>query len=297
MISTNEAGRQRLDAFLDRLRAADLTEVADVLREERRTEDPADLLEVYLNEVRVGLELVEPFLRPGVRILEVGCGAGVLTGFLRSEGFEILGIEPGGGGGFGFMPALQRTVARELDEGSRPEILPITAEELAPTEHGLFGLIFSVNVLEHVMRLEEAMVALAAVLAPTGRMAHTCPNYAFPYEPHLSIPLVPGAPKLTRFVLPRAVRQRWAVWSTVNFVTAGRLRRAARGAGLDCELEPGVAARSFERLSKDPIFRRRHPGALAAVADTPILGRLTLAALRAIPPGSATPMVAHMTHR
>lgn len=298
-MSAPDARLERLETLLDRLRTLDLTEAGEVLRQAQRPHDAAELLEVYLNEARVGLRLVEPYLVPvpGRRILEVGAGAGVLTAFLQSEGFEVVGIEPGGGGGFGFMPALQRAVAEELDPDERPSILPLAAEQLDREEHGLFDLIFSVNVLEHVMALDEAMAALAGVLAPGGRMIHTCPNYAFPYEPHLAIPLVPGAPKLTRFVLPGAVRRQRSVWDTVNFITARRLRGVAARAGLVCELEPGVAARSFARLAEDPIFRRRHEGLVATVAGTPILGRLALAALCALPPGLATPMVARIAHR
>ncbi len=297
MNSAGEARRERLEGFLDRLRAVDLGELVDVLRRERRTEAPAELLEVYLNEVRVGLDLVEPFLQPGVRILEIGCGAGVLTSFLKAEGFEILGIEPGGGGGFSFMPALQRTVARDLDETASPEVLPITAEELKVAEHGRFDLIFSVNVLEHVMRLEEAMAALAEVLESEGRMVHTCPNYAFPYEPHLSIPLVPWAPSLTRFVFSRTIKRHRAIWQTVNFVTARRLQRIARDVGLVCELEPGVIARSFARVVEDPIFRQRHEGLITRIATSRVLAPVALFALKRLPPGLATPMVVQMVHR
>jgi SAM-dependent methyltransferase len=240
---------------------------------------------------------VEPHLKPGLQILEIGCGPGVLTAFRRAEGHDVLGIEPGDEGGFGFMPALQRAMARELDAGERPEIEPLPAEGLDADEHGRFDLMFSVNVLEHVFALEEAIRALAAVLAPDGRMIHTCPNYAFPYEPHLSIPLVPGAPRLTRFLLRRSVRRQRRVWDTVSFVTARRLRKLSHRAELDCELEPGTTARAFSRLADDPVFRRRHAGWLARIARTPVVGSAVGGLLRAIPSSLATPMVAQMTHR
>src|SRR6185369_16311116 len=97
------------------------------------------------------------------------------------------------------------------------------AAELDPARDGLFDVIFSINVLEHCQPLPETVLALSKVLAPGGMMIHTCPNYRVPYEPHFRLLLVPFAPRLTARLIPRLASD--PLWQSLNFVTAGDLRR------------------------------------------------------------------------
>ncbi len=253
-------------------------------------------LTTYLNEAQVGLELVAPALRPGARILEVGCGVGILTAFLSGEGFDVVGIEPGAKGGFGFMPAMSQAIAEALPEASRPVILPIGGEDLDPRSHGSFDLIFSVNVIEHVMQLDDAIAAMTRVLSARGRMMHLCPNYAFPYEPHLAIPLLPGAPNLTRYVFPRTIERNKHVWNTVNFVTAGRIRALARMNRLSVDFEPGVMGRFFDRVRHDKVFSARHPGIVGRLASSSLAGAAASRLLSALPASMASPMIFTFEH-
>jgi SAM-dependent methyltransferase len=170
------------------------------------------------------------------------------------------------------------------------------AEHLDPDTHGRFDLIFSANVVEHIQPLGAAIGALSRVLAPGGVMRHVCPNYHFPYEPHLAIPLVPFAPKLTCHVLSSKIASNGHIWRTLNFVTATRMRRLARANGLDIEFEKGVMGRFFGRLREDPVFARRHRGLLTSIAKTTVVGPLIESFLRAIPPMAATPMIMTLKH-
>ena len=107
------------------------------------------LLDTYLSEAKVGWELIAADLSKHSRILEVGSGIGVLTAFLKSQGYEILGLEPGEKGGFSFMTALSQALMKQLEPGLVPQILDMGAEELSLEAHGSFDLIFSVHVMEH----------------------------------------------------------------------------------------------------------------------------------------------------
>ena len=247
-------------------------------------------LETFSNEAIVGLELIAPYLAERRRILEVGCGVGILTHFLQAQGFDVVGIEPGADG-FGFMPVIRAAITDQISASARADELLIGAEKLDPSEHGQFDLIFSVNVMEHIMELEEAMKAMSDVLAPTGMMVHLCANYRFPYEPHLGIPIVPGAPKLTRYVFPAAIGRQQRVWNNINFITASRADRLARRNGLRLRLEPGAMAQFFDRLRSDSMFRSRHPGLIGRLADSRLLGRTVSGMLRLIPAQLATPMI------
>jgi hypothetical protein len=117
-------------------------------------------------------------------------------------------------------------------------------------------------------------------------MVHNCPNYTVPYEPHFGIPLLPIRPASTQRVLPSSITST-GLWRSLNFVTARDVRRIAARHGATVEFERGLLADSIDRFA-EPEFAARHPG-IGRVAGA--LGVLT-PALRRLPPGLATPMIA-----
>ncbi len=253
------------------------------------------LLEIYCNEARVGLTLIAPGLRPGLRILEVGSGIGLLSSVLAAAGYEIIGIEPGASG-FGFMPALAAIIADQFPAAAPFTPLPIGAEALNRAAHGMFDLIYSVNVLEHMAELDAAMAAMSGVLAKGGAMVHMCPNYAFPYEPHLTMPLVPGFPALTRHIFPARTRLYPGLWESLNFITARRLRKTAEQSGLSASFQPGTMGQMVRRLLTDPVLARRQGRFIRLAAS--IATRTGLLALVDIMPHAlATPMVVTLTKK
>jgi 2-polyprenyl-3-methyl-5-hydroxy-6-metoxy-1,4-benzoquinol methylase len=284
--------RRRLETLIAKIAAADHSAMLS-----ERCNLPVDyvrlLLDTYCNEARVGLGLIEPSLEPGLRVLEVGSGIGLLASTLAAEGVDIVGVEPGAAG-FGFMPALASIVSAHA--GSPPPFaaLPIGVAELDPDTHGRFDLIYSVNVLEHLMELDAAVAAMSRVLAPGGAMVHMCPNYAAPYEPHFTMPLIPGAPRLTKYLFPKRVRLYPGLWEELNFITAGRLRRLARRNALQISFDRGTTGEMVRRILTDPILARRQ-GRLVRLAATIVRASGALAIVDRIPPSLATPMTARLS--
>src|SRR4029078_9138827 len=115
--------------------------------------------------------------------------------------------------------------------GVTPRILPLQAQELNRAEHGVFDVIFSINVIEHFQPLADNLAGLARVMSPKGIQIHTCPNYHVPYEPHFSIPLLPFAPALTVRLWRRHLRIN-PLWQSLNFITVADLRSYAAQNGL-----------------------------------------------------------------
>jgi SAM-dependent methyltransferase len=241
-----------------------------------------------VSEARLALRLLarpELALAPGDRVLEIGAGAGLTAAILARAGLGGVAIEPMIDGFDLFAHLRAELLARA------PGLPPLdrrAAAELDPARDGVFDVIFSINVLEHCRPLGPSLDAIAAVLAPGGRMLHACPNYRVPYEPHLGRPLVPFAPRLTARLAPSVARH--PMWPTLNFITAGDLARFARRAGLHCHLVPGVLADAVARLTRDPAFARRQgwAGRAARVA-------LRTGLLARVPPAWQTPMVAILT--
>jgi SAM-dependent methyltransferase len=251
------------------------------------------LLHTYCNEARVGLRLIAPVLRPGQRVLEIGSGIGLLAGIISGEGFDIMGVEPGASG-FGFMPALSAIVARCIAAEKPFQPLDLLASQLDRAAHGRFDLIYSVNVVEHIVDLDASMAAMARVLAPGGCMVHMCPNYTVPYEPHLAIPLLPFAPAATKHLFPAKARLYPGLWEGLNFVTAHRLSKLARRNGLGITFDKGIMGAMVRRILEDPVFSSRQGGVVSLIART--LDRLGAVRLvDRLPPGLSTPMVARLT--
>jgi 2-polyprenyl-3-methyl-5-hydroxy-6-metoxy-1,4-benzoquinol methylase len=248
------------------------------------------LLETYCNEARVGLALIEPSLAPGQRVLEVGSGIGLLAGILTQGGVDIVGIEPGSAG-FGFMPALEEVVRECIQAESSFVAMPIGVEALDPACHGTFDLVYSINVLEHLIEIDQAVATMASVLSKGGRMVHMCPNYAVPYEPHLQIPLIPGAPGLTRHLFPRHAKRYPGLWEGLNFISAGRLQRLAKANGLAIEFDERIMGDMVRRLLTDPILASRQ-GALVTMVAKVIEATGMQSLIDRFPPRFSTPMVA-----
>jgi 2-polyprenyl-3-methyl-5-hydroxy-6-metoxy-1,4-benzoquinol methylase len=287
-----ESERQRaLEHFLSTI---DREQVVAELRDGSGAE-PGVLrrrLDTYLNECRVGLDLIEPYLDSRPRLLEVGAGIGALSAFLATEGFDIVAIEPAGPG-FDVVEMMRRAIDAQLD-GVVREVIDAGVDEI-PAGLGLFDLVFSVHVLEHVPDVSTAIAAMQRQLAPGGRSVHVCPNYAFPFDPHFGIPLVPGRPAATAGLLPASIRSS-GMWRSLNFVTAGRVRRTAQRLDLTVDFRPGVLGEMVDRLDNDPVFRERHRR-LVSLTDL-LFHRLRLrAALDRWPAGLASPMVFELQSR
>src|SRR5260370_39813574 len=96
------------------------------------------------------------------RVLDVGCGGGILAEALAAEGAVVTGIDPSDK-----SLAAARDHARH--SGLAIDYRPGTAEDLASSGlGGTYDLVFAVDVLEHGDDLDRTLAAVAAGLAPGG---------------------------------------------------------------------------------------------------------------------------------
>lgn len=280
-----------LDALLDEIGAARIA--AGAAARLGISHDEAEVCwTAIVSEARMALDWLEAEQAPLTgRVLEIGAGSGLLASVLRARGVDVVAIEPVGEG-FAFTDAVQAELASIL--GMRA-VAPLRApaEALNPDPHGRFDLIFSINVLEHMRPLHPNLDGMARVLAPGGVMIHTCPNYTFPYEPHYRMPLLPGAPALTPYLGKPRLRHE-PLWRSLNFITAGDVKRFAGRHGLSAKLAAGKLAEAIERTQSDLAFASRHRGAPAvAIAMVRKLGLTPL--LRRLPAEWVTPMTVRIS--
>ena len=106
----------------------------------------------YIRE-RVNLE--------GLRVLDVGCGGGILTESLRRAGGAVTGIDAGAAP---IAVARLHARANDLEIGYRH----ITVESLLDSDASRFDVICCLEMLEHVPNPAQTIAACAELLKPGG---------------------------------------------------------------------------------------------------------------------------------
>jgi len=103
-------------------------------------------------------------LRPGARVLDVGCGRGVLLSRLADLGFEVHGVE------------LSAAAARGADPRAHIRIAPDLAGAGYPD--AFFDEIVIWHVLEHLRDPRGTLLEAHRLLRPGGRVVVAVPNFA-----------------------------------------------------------------------------------------------------------------------
>ena len=167
----------------------------------------------------------------GKRVLDVGCGGGILAEALAREGARVTGVDPS---------AKSLAAARAHAARSRLtiEYRPGTAEDLATADFpGTFDLVFAVDVLEHVDDLERSLAAMARLLAPgraLGFLTHNRTPAAFLQliwgEEYVDHTMPEGFHEFQRFIPPGDLTENLARHGLAVQELRG-LGRAADGSG------------------------------------------------------------------
>ncbi len=113
------------------------------------------------------LDLVERRRSPG-RLLEIGCGHGLLLDEARRRGWEVRGLE------------LSESSARHARERLGLDVREEPLETLGPQEHGTWDAVLLVDVLEHLDDPAGALERCQELLAPGGVLCVVTPDPASP---------------------------------------------------------------------------------------------------------------------
>ena len=108
-------------------------------------------------------------VRPGERVLDLGCGAGRFVAALRDAGADPVGVELADG-------ALER--ARRNVEGA--DLRALGADGAIPLEDASVDLVWCSEVLEHVPDTAALLSEARRVLRTGGRLLATTPSHDLP---------------------------------------------------------------------------------------------------------------------
>ena len=123
-----------------------------------------------LNAIRVEYFRVAFGRFGGKRVLDVGCGGGILSEALAREGAVVTGVDPS-------EKSLAVARAHAAQSGLTIDYRVASGEDLASSGFAQgFDLVFAVDVLEHVDDLDRTLAAIATVLAPGGGLGFLTHN-------------------------------------------------------------------------------------------------------------------------
>jgi 2-polyprenyl-6-hydroxyphenyl methylase/3-demethylubiquinone-9 3-methyltransferase len=159
----------------------------------------------FIND-RVGLK--------GKRVLDVGCGGGILSEGMADLGADVTGID------LGEAPlAVARLHLKE--SGQKVEYLQISAEDLARERPGDFDVVTCLEMLEHVPDPASTITACARLVKPGGTVVFSTINR----NPKSFLFAVIGAEYVLN-MLPRGTHE------YMKFIRPSEMERWARAAGL-----------------------------------------------------------------
>ncbi len=166
----------------------------------------------------------------GKKVLDVGCGGGILSEAMAARGAEVTGIDMG-------EAPLQVAKLHGLESGVKVDYRRITAEALAEEHPASFDIVTCMEMLEHVPHPESVVSACARLVKPDGNVFFSTLNRT----PKSFLLAIVGAEYLLR-MLPRGTHE------YRRFIRPSELDEAIRAAGLETAHISGM---SYNPLSRE----------------------------------------------
>lgn len=151
----------------------------------------------------------------GKRVLDVGCGGGILSESMYFKGAEVTGIDLG-------EKALKVAKLHQLESGAKVDYQLIAAEALARLQPASFEVVTCMEMLEHVPDPASIVAACAALVKPGGSVFFSTINR----NPKSYLYAVIGAEYVLN-MLPKGTHD------YAKFIKPSELARMIRASGLD----------------------------------------------------------------
>jgi len=166
----------------------------------------------------------------GKRVVDVGCGGGILAEAMALRGATVLGIDLG-------EKALKVAQLHRLESGVEVDYRLVSVEDLAVAQPASFDVVTCMEMLEHVPDPAAVVSACARLVKPGGRVFFSTLNR----NPKSYLFAVIGAEYVLN-LLPRGTHD------YAKFIKPSELAAWCRDAGLDIDGSSG--------MSYNPLTRR-----------------------------------------
>jgi 2-polyprenyl-6-hydroxyphenyl methylase/3-demethylubiquinone-9 3-methyltransferase len=165
----------------------------------------------------------------GKRVLDVGCGGGILAEAMAARGATVVGIDMG-------EKPLKVAQLHLLESGLAVDYRLVSAENLAAEMPGAFDVVTCMELLEHVPDPAATVQACAGLARPGGRVFFSTINR----NPKSYLLAVIGAEYVLR-LLPRGTHD------YARFIKPSELAAHCRAAGLEVR---GITGMTYNPLTK-----------------------------------------------
>mgnify|MGYP006394457309 CR=1 FL=1 len=167
----------------------------------------------------------------GSRVLDVGCGGGLLSEAMAGRGAEVTGIDMG-------EAPLNVAKLHCLESGASVDYRRITVEELAADEsiQGQFDIVTCLEMLEHVPDPQSVLSACARLLKPGGQLFVSTINR----NPKSFLFAIVGAEYVLK-MLPKGTHE----WK--RFIRPGEMDALLRRAGVQVQDLTGMTYNPITR--------------------------------------------------
>ena len=173
----------------------------------------------------------------GKRVVDVGCGGGILADAMARKGADVLGIDLA-------TKSLKVAQLHALEAGTAGvQYREVSAEALAAEQAGQFDVVTCMEMLEHVPQPESVVQACANLVKPGGWVFFSTLNR----NPKSFLFAIVGAEYLLK-LLPKGTHE------YARMIKPSELSQWARDAGLDLQGFKGMEYNPFTRrywLSQD----------------------------------------------
>ena len=151
----------------------------------------------------------------GLKVLDIGCGGGILAEAMAQRGAEVTGIDLSD-------KALAVAKLHLLESGAKVDYRKIAAEDLAAEAPASFDIVTCMEMLEHVPQPASTIAACAALVKPGGHVFFSTINR----NPKAYLLAVIGAEYILK-MLPRGTHD------FKKFIRPSELGAWSRAAGLE----------------------------------------------------------------
>ncbi len=181
-----------------------------------------------INPLRLGwIDSLCPLARS--KVVDVGCGGGILSEAMAAKGAEVLGIDLA-------RRSLGVAELHALESGAKVRYEAIAAEDLARREPASFDVVTCMEMLEHVPDPASTIQACAQLVRPGGWVFFSTINR----NPKAFLFAIVGAEYVLR-LLPRGTHD------YAKLIRPSEMDAAARHAGLEARKLTGLVYNPFTR--------------------------------------------------
>ena len=166
----------------------------------------------------------------GKRVLDVGCGGGILAEAIAKKGANVKGIDLS-------EKALKVAELHSLESEVQVSYELIAAEALAAREAGQYDVVTCMEMLEHVPDPSAIVQACAALVKPGGRLFFSTLNR----NPKSYLFAIIGAEYMLR-LLPRGTHD------YAKFIKPAELSQFARNANLEVQALKGMTYNPLTKI-------------------------------------------------